>query len=123
MMLEVSELAAGYGRIPILSDVSFTVARANSSVSSATTAWARRRFCARSWATFRRPRGGVLEGEDLTRAEPYRRARAGMGYVPQGREIFPGLSVRDNLRMGAVGAKDEAAAIESALESSLASSG
>ncbi len=59
----------------------------------------------------------VLEGADITRVEPYRRARAGMGYVPQGREIFPGLSVRDNLRMGAVGRpKDEAGAIESVLE-------
>ena len=34
------------------------------------------------------------------RAEPYRRARLGLGYVPQGREIFPGLTVLDNLRMG-----------------------
>ena len=53
----------------------------------------------------------------MTRAEPYRRARAGMGYVPQGREIFPGLSVRDNLRMGALARpQGEAAAIEAALE-------
>ncbi len=32
----------------------------------------------------------------------YRRARLGLGYVPQGREIFPGLTVLDNLRMGCV---------------------
>jgi len=37
---------------------------------------------------------------DLTRAPPYQRARAGIGYVPQGREIFPRLSVEENLRMG-----------------------
>jgi len=37
---------------------------------------------------------------DLTRAAPYERARAGIGYVPQGREIFPRLSVEENLRMG-----------------------
>ena len=36
----------------------------------------------------------------MTAAEPYRRARLGLGYVPQGREIFPGLTVYDNLRMG-----------------------
>ena len=36
----------------------------------------------------------------LVTAEPYRRARLGLGYVPQGREIFPGLTVYDNLRMG-----------------------
>ncbi|MGE5615329.1 MAG: urea ABC transporter ATP-binding subunit UrtE [Bacillota bacterium] len=37
---------------------------------------------------------------DLTHAKPYERARAGIGYVPQGREIFPRLSVDENLAMG-----------------------
>ena len=41
-----------------------------------------------------------LDGDDVTAAEPFRRARLGLGYVPQGREIFPGLTVHDNLRMG-----------------------
>jgi len=39
-------------------------------------------------------------GVDVTALEPYRRARLGIGYVPQGRDIFPGLTVYDNLRMG-----------------------
>ena len=41
-----------------------------------------------------------LDGVDLTRAAPYERVRAGVGYVPQGREIFGRLTVEDNLRMG-----------------------
>ena len=41
-----------------------------------------------------------LDGLDLTRAQPYERVRAGVGYVPQGREIFGRLTVEDNLRMG-----------------------
>ncbi len=45
--------------------------------------------------------GSVRFGErDLTAATPYQRARAGIGYVPQGREIFPRLSVAENLEMG-----------------------
>jgi len=45
--------------------------------------------------------GEVRFGErDLTHAKPYERARAGIGYVPQGREIFPRLSVEENLEMG-----------------------
>ena len=40
------------------------------------------------------------KGEDVTRESADRRARRGMGYVPQGREIFPQMSVLDNLRMG-----------------------
>jgi len=43
----------------------------------------------------------VFEDKNLTRARPYERARAGLGYVPQGREIFPRLSVEENLLMGA----------------------
>jgi urea transport system ATP-binding protein len=41
-----------------------------------------------------------LAGQDLTRATAYQRVRAGMGYVPQGREIFSRLTVDENLRMG-----------------------
>jgi branched-chain amino acid transport system ATP-binding protein len=118
MMLEVGELAAGYGRIPILGGVSFSVARGefvgilgHNGMGKTTLLRALMGYIP---ATAGRV---VLEDADITRAEPYRRARAGMGYVPQGREIFPGLSVRDNLRMGAIGRpKDEAAAIESALQ-------
>jgi branched-chain amino acid transport system ATP-binding protein len=118
MMLVVTELAAGYGRIPILGDVSFSVAQGefvgilgHNGMGKTTLLRALMGYIP---ATAGRV---VLEDADITRAEPYRRARAGMGYVPQGRDIFPGLSVRDNLRMGAVGRpKDEDAAIGSALE-------
>lgn len=43
----------------------------------------------------------LFENKDLTRAKPYERARAGLGYVPQGREIFARLTVEENLRMAA----------------------
>ncbi len=43
----------------------------------------------------------VLAGQPLTRTPSHRRALAGLGYVPQGREIFPLLSVEENLRIGA----------------------
>jgi len=38
--------------------------------------------------------------EKITHVKPYARARAGIGYVPQGREIFPRLTVEENLQMG-----------------------
>ena len=41
-----------------------------------------------------------FEGRDITALAPYERARLGIGYVPQGREIFPRLTVEENLRMG-----------------------
>ncbi len=48
------------------------------------------------------PRSGRIEfdGEDITRLTSYERARRGIAYVPQGREIFPRLTVRENLQMG-----------------------
>jgi urea transport system ATP-binding protein len=50
------------------------------------------------------PRRGTIhfKGQDVTRMRVNRRARLGIGYVPQGREIFPDLTVMDNLRLGLV---------------------
>jgi urea transport system ATP-binding protein len=47
-------------------------------------------------------RSGTVElvGEEVSALPPYRRARAGIGYVPQGREIIPQLTVRENLLLG-----------------------
>jgi urea transport system ATP-binding protein len=47
-------------------------------------------------------RAGTIswEGADITRLAPHRRAAAGIAYVPQGREIFPLLTVEENLRTG-----------------------
>src|SRR5499427_2020934 len=46
-------------------------------------------------------RGTVtLDGTDITSLRPYERARRGVAYVPQGREIFPLLTVRENLETG-----------------------
>jgi len=45
----------------------------------------------------------TFEGRDVTRAKPYERARAGLAYVPQGREIFPRLTVQENLQIAGDG--------------------
>lgn len=49
------------------------------------------------------PRQGTIafDGKEITRLAPYERALLGLGYVPQGREIFPSLTVRENLMLGA----------------------
>ena len=41
-----------------------------------------------------------LDGQDLTRLTPFKRAQSGVAYVPQGRDIFPLLSVEENLQTG-----------------------
>ncbi len=47
----------------------------------------------------------VVDGTDLTGRRPEERTARGIGYVPQGREIFPNLTVRENLRIGLLGAR------------------
>src|SRR5918992_1663151 len=48
------------------------------------------------------PQAGSIafDGQDVTRVRPEQRSRRGIGYVPQGREIFPQLTVLENLRLG-----------------------
>ena len=118
MMLEVNELATGYGRIPILSGISFTVAQGEFVGVLGHNGMGKTTLLRALMGYLPATAGRVMfSGEDVTRAEPYQRARAGMGYVPQGREILPALTVRDNLRMGAVARRrGEALAIEAALE-------
>lgn len=57
----------------------------------------------------------TFNGTDVTGLPAYRRARLGLGYIPQGREIFPALTVLENLRLGARLAPDPAAALEEVL--------
>src|ERR1700692_1030387 len=101
MMLNVQGLRTGYGRIPILNGVSFAVNQGefigilgHNGMGKTTLLKALMGFLPAT--------GGRIQfaDDDVTTAEPYRRARLGLGYVPQGREIFPGLTVYDNLRMG-----------------------
>ncbi len=117
-MLEVVDLGAGYGRIPILNNVTFSVAEGEFVGVLGHNGMGKTTLLRALMGYLPATSGRVaFAGADLTHAEPYKRARAGMGYVPQGREIFPGLSVRENLRMGALNrGGEEAAAIETALE-------
>ena len=66
----------------------------------------------------------LLDGEDITKAITYKRARRGIGYVPQGHQVFPGLTVRENLtvvhertRGGDIGAINDAVDLFPALAS------
>jgi branched-chain amino acid transport system ATP-binding protein len=100
-MLEVSDIASGYGRIPILSGVNFSVAAGEFVGVLGHNGMGKTTLLKTLMGFLPATRGRVqLDGADITRAEPYRRSRLGIGYVPQGRGIFPALSVIDNLKMG-----------------------
>jgi branched-chain amino acid transport system ATP-binding protein len=101
MMLDVQGLRTGYGRIPILNGISFAVSEGEFVGVLGHNGMGKTTLL-RALMGFLPATGGSVQlaGTDVTALEPYCRARLGLGYVPQGREIFSGLSVRDNLRMG-----------------------
>jgi branched-chain amino acid transport system ATP-binding protein len=102
-MLEVKGLCAGYGRVPVLREVLLS-ASANSGVGVLGRNGMGKTTLLRALMGELPAMAGTLHfaGQDLTRAAAHQRAAAGIGYVPQGRQIFPQLSVRENLRMGCV---------------------
>jgi branched-chain amino acid transport system ATP-binding protein len=104
MLLSVTDLHARYGRIPILNGVRLDV-DAGEFVGVLGHNGMGKTTLLRTLMGFVPAQRGriVFDGADVTHEPPYARARRGIGYVPQGREIFPGLSVRDNLRMGFAG--------------------
>ena len=100
-MLTISNLNQYYGGSHILRDVSFEVHKG-----ACTTILGRNGVgkttllkCLVGLVPIRS--GGLtFEGKNIAGLPPYERARLGVGYVPQGREIFPRLSVEENLLMG-----------------------
>ena len=115
-MLEVSTLRASYGRIPILNGITFDVA-AGEVVGILGHNGMGKTTLMRTLMGLIPATGGTvtLDGTDITRHPPHKRVRRGLGYVPQGREIFPRLSVRDNLRMAAAAGSAEDGVVESVL--------
>jgi urea transport system ATP-binding protein len=100
-ILEVEGLRAGYATGDVLQGISMTVASGEvvgvlgrNGVGKST--------LMKAVIGLLPARSGTLrfKGDEITREGAHRRARRGIGYVPQGREIFPHVSVLDNLRMG-----------------------
>jgi branched-chain amino acid transport system ATP-binding protein len=103
-VLSVTDLHARYGRIPILNGIRLEVADGELVGVLGHNGMGKTTLLRTLMGFVPAARGRVVfDGADVTHEPPYARARRGLGYVPQGREIFPGLTVRDNLRMGFVG--------------------
>jgi branched-chain amino acid transport system ATP-binding protein len=102
--LALDRIVAGYGETHVLEDVSLTLARGESISVLGRNGVGKSTLLATVMGHTTRHGGTIrLNGADITRLPPFRRARAGLGYVPQEREIFPSLSVRENLAVAARG--------------------
>ena len=100
-LLEMRGLNTYYGESHILRDVDLTV-KAGEMVCLIGRNGVGKTTLLKSLIGLLRPRRGeiVFNGIALDRQAPHQRARAGLGYVPQGREIIPQLTVEENLLLG-----------------------
>jgi len=115
-MLEISNITAGYGRVPILNQLSLRletgefVGVLGHNGMGKTTLMRALMGLIPLWS------GEVrVGGMPLGRMPVHARARLGIGYVPQGRRIFPRLTVKENLMMPAIAA-GSATAVEQVIE-------
>jgi branched-chain amino acid transport system ATP-binding protein len=101
-MLEIDGVCAGYSAIPVLRNVSITVAR-GAFVSVVGPNGAGKSTLFKTISGVLAPTAGSirLEGADLTRIAPSRRPHRGIAHVPEGRHVFPSLTVMENLELGA----------------------
>ncbi len=102
-ILRLDQVVGGYGRMTILNGCSFAVARAAiTTVIGPNGAGKSTTFKAIFGLLPVRSGRVLLDGADVTNAGPRRLLAQGVCYVPQGRNIFPELSVHDNLELGGV---------------------
>lgn len=101
-MLEVSNLFSGYGEVSFLSDVTFSVDNEIFAVLGANGAG--KTTLLKTLAKLLPVQGGsiVWNGEDITATPGYDLPAKGVAYVPQERNVFPDLSVAENLSLGAL---------------------
>ena len=107
-MLRIEEGRAGYGLTPILDQLSLRIEQGERVAVLGRNGVGKTTLLRALIGELPLMSGRVwLRDEEVTKLPPYERARRGIAYVPQGRDIFPGLSVLDNLRFAAYGVKEK----------------
>jgi branched-chain amino acid transport system ATP-binding protein len=107
-LLNIESLSVAYGPVSALRDVSISVS-AGEAVALVGANGAGKSTLFKSIVGFLRPRSGRLNflGKDMAGVSPERRARPGLGYAPEGRRVFPGMTVRENLEVAVFASKAE----------------
>ncbi len=106
-MLRLSDLRAGYGTAPVLHGVNLALEdRERVAVLGRNGVGKTTLLRAISGAVACTEGSLTFDGDDITGKPAFRRARMGISHVPQGRDIFPKLTVQENLRVGAVAMGD-----------------
>lgn len=115
-MMRVRDISSGYGRIEILRGISLDVA-AGDCVGILGHNGMGKTTLLKTLMGLVPCAGGRIEweGRAIERLPTHMRARSGIGYVPQGRQIFPGLSVRENLHFAAIASRKPVAVADEVL--------
>jgi branched-chain amino acid transport system ATP-binding protein len=101
-LLSLRNIRAGYGEAVVLDNVSFDLADKGSLAVLGRNGVGKSTLLLTIMGFTRVSRGSVIwRGQDITAAQPHSRARGGIGWVAQEREIFPSLSVEENLTVAA----------------------
>jgi branched-chain amino acid transport system ATP-binding protein len=99
-LLEVSELSAGHGEAIVLDSVSFTLAEGESLALLGRNGVGKTTLITTLMGLTNRHAGSIVfAGKEIGRAATFARARAGLGWVPQERGVFPSLTVAEHLRV------------------------
>lgn len=108
-MLEIKNLNVHFGVIHALKGISITV-NEGEIVTLIGANGAGKTTTLRTISGLKKPTSGeiLLEGEDITDVSAQNRVRLGISHVPEGRRVFPGMTVLENLEMGAYLRKDKA---------------
>jgi urea transport system ATP-binding protein len=115
-MLKVNDLSFSYGRVPALKKVNIQTTPGQMVCITGRNGAGKTTLMQNIIGLAKHSTGTIeLDGVDLTRSAPHERVRAGIGYVPQGRMIFPRLTVEENLRIGLAGRADKLRKIPDAI--------
>ncbi len=118
-MLQAEGVRAGYGTTPVLQDLDLAVGPGDRVAVLGRNGVGKSTLLKALMGELPLMAGKVaFEGQDVSALPAYERARRGLAYVPQGRDIFPGLTVLDNLRVAAYGTgrKDWRPALDEVLD-------